>query len=129
MSVAGVRALIMAGNAEGQGAHAALSEAKDPNIDAALASVETAMEQYLNHAFGGVENAMNSIAAANEEASDDLATVVYMWSQIHSEALPTIRALLEEAKQKLFAAKASIDATQGEILDAIEAGAEYSDRL
>jgi hypothetical protein len=129
MSVADVRAMIVAANVEAQGAHGALSEADDPNLNAALAALEDATDQYMANAAGGLENAMGTLAAASEQASNDLDGIVYQYRRLIEEELPAARERLKEARDRILATKGQLEAVKGEILAYVEQAAEYSERL
>jgi hypothetical protein len=129
MSVAGVRAHIVAANVEAQGAHGALTEMEDPNLNAALAALETAVNDYLNNAAGGLENAAGSIAAASEDGSEDLGGIYAYYQRLMEDELPAMRERLKEARDRILATKGQLEAVKGEILGLIEQAAEYSERL
>lgn len=127
MSVASVRALITAAAVEAQGAVGALTEATDPHILAALEHLNEVFEK-LGNAYGGLENAASTIAAANEEGSDDLAGVWVVYNRQMEEIL-TVQGQIDAARRIVRTCAGGVEAIKNETLAGIEMGAEYADRL
>lgn len=127
MSNADVQALIASGNAEANGAIGALTEANDPSILAAISHVEDALDMSGN-AYGGLENALRDISAANAQVSESLNGVIGEYQRIMQEVQAT-RAALQLAKESLQSAHTAFATNIGEIAAQVEVAAVFSDGL
>jgi hypothetical protein len=129
MSVAGVRANIVAAAAEASGAAGAITEAHDPHLNAIIEHFREVIEEYLPNAAGGLENAAASIAAANEDGSEELSAIYAQYERLHDEDMPAMIERLKEARDRVYATLGQMEAVRGEIYGAIEQAAEYAARL
>lgn len=128
MSVAGVRALIVASAVEANGAIGAIDEAKDPYLLTSLAQLREGMN-HLVASRGALESASTTLFAASEEGSPDLDSYAAIYRNLGEEDLAQVHGVLAEAEEKILAAIGQLEEIKPRIAGNIEEAASYGDRL
>lgn len=125
MSIAGVQAAIAAAAVEANGAHTSLGTADDPHLGGAIGALQEA-ERMLAAGTEGLDSASRILAEGNEDGSVTLNEVVAEYHRLGEEECQQLRGQIQNALNLLFEVKGRLEATQGEILGAVEKAAEYS---
>lgn len=124
MSVAGVKALIAGAVVEANGGYGALQEIEDEYIQAAQAAVNEMVDRAAR-AGAAMDDAANSIYAANEEGSDELSGIGAQYTVIGDHLQGTLSRIIK-IRESLVVLRLDMETSREKIAANNEAAEQYA---